>query len=347
MSTISAGTTSTTTLVATGDTTGSLVFKTNDTGSGGTTAMTINTSQNVGIGTSSPAAKLDIGTGNLNFSGSAQRITGDFSNATLASRVMFQTSTTNGITAVYAMPNGSSTTTLFGGWSTTDPTNCSEFSIGTDGSTEVNFKSSKRGTGTYLPMTFYTGGSDRMRIDSSGNLLVGTTNATAKLAVEQTSATNAINANINYASSTNIAGIRVTKYDNNTTTSQRFVEFVINAGASGCGQINANGASTAAFGSYSDERLKENIVDLPSQLSNIMALRPVEFDYIGVEDGHQIGFIAQEMQKVYPDAVSVGNDEMLMITAWSKTEARLVKAIQEQQALITQLTERISALENK
>jgi len=45
MSTISAGTTSTTTLVHSGDTTGSLVFKTNDTGSGGTTAVTIDTSQ--------------------------------------------------------------------------------------------------------------------------------------------------------------------------------------------------------------------------------------------------------------------------------------------------------------
>ena len=56
MSTISAGTTSSTTLVATGDTAGTLVFKTNDTGSGGTTAMTINTSQNVGIGTSAPVA---------------------------------------------------------------------------------------------------------------------------------------------------------------------------------------------------------------------------------------------------------------------------------------------------
>lgn len=47
MSSISAGTTSTTTLIHSGDTTGSLVFKTNDTGSGGTTAMTIDTSQNV------------------------------------------------------------------------------------------------------------------------------------------------------------------------------------------------------------------------------------------------------------------------------------------------------------
>jgi hypothetical protein len=46
MSTISSGTTSTTTLVHSGDTTGSLVFKTNDTGSGGTTALTLDTSQN-------------------------------------------------------------------------------------------------------------------------------------------------------------------------------------------------------------------------------------------------------------------------------------------------------------
>ena len=60
MSSISAGTTSTTTLIHSGDTTGSLVFKTNDTGSGGTTAVTIDTSQRVGIGTTSPSNILDI-----------------------------------------------------------------------------------------------------------------------------------------------------------------------------------------------------------------------------------------------------------------------------------------------
>ena len=56
MSSISSGTTATTTLIHSGDTTGQLVFKTNDTGSGGTTAMTIDTSQNVGIGTTTPSA---------------------------------------------------------------------------------------------------------------------------------------------------------------------------------------------------------------------------------------------------------------------------------------------------
>lgn len=62
MSTISAGTTSTTTLQVSGDTTGSLVIKTNDTGSGGTTAITVDTSQKVGIGTASPDALLTVNT---------------------------------------------------------------------------------------------------------------------------------------------------------------------------------------------------------------------------------------------------------------------------------------------
>jgi len=60
MSTISSGTTLTTALVQTGDTTGDLVIKTNN---GNTTAMTITTAGNVGIGTSSPGNKLAVGGG--------------------------------------------------------------------------------------------------------------------------------------------------------------------------------------------------------------------------------------------------------------------------------------------
>ena len=186
-----------------------------------------------------------------------------------------------------------------------------------------------------------------MTLDASGNLLVGTTNANAKLHVAVTSATNPINANVNYTSSTNISGIRVTKFDNNTTTAQRFIEFVIDAGATGCGQINANGASAAAFGSYSDSRLKENITNLPSQLANIMALRPVEFDYIQSEGGgHQIGFIAQEVNEVYPDLVGERADGMFTLTDLNKNDARLIKAIQELKAIVDAQAARITALEN-
>jgi hypothetical protein len=130
----------------------------------------------------------------------------------------------------------------------------------------------------------------------------------------------------------------VDKYSSTSTTSQWFLGFTITNTTVASGVITANGASQAAFGSWSDRRLKENIVDLAPQLDNILALRPVEFDYIESEGGgHQISFIAQEFEEIYPDAIGERQDGMKTLTGWSKTEARLVKAIQEQQALIDEL----------
>ena len=190
-------------------------------------------------------------------------------------------------------------------------------------------------------------GNVRGTFDSSGNFLVGTT-ATSNISKLTTyHAGNAfITANTNTSNLTTPA-MQVSKGDNNTTTSNVLVQFLVNGFVTGSGQINANGSSAAAFGSFSDQRLKENIVDLPSQLDKIMALRPVEFDYVeSMGGGHQIGFIAQEVQTVYPDLVGVGENEMLTLTDMNKNDARLIKCIQEQQALIQSLTARITALES-
>lgn len=188
-----------------------------------------------------------------------------------------------------------------------------------------------------------TGPNERMRLDSSGNLLVGTTSNTNTAKVfSLATASGPAFACQGYSGDVAAPAAIFGKYDNDSTTSQIFVRFTINNNSAGSGQINADGASAAAFGSYSDVRLKENISNLPSQLGNICALRPVEFDYKD-GSGHQIGFVAQEMQQVYPDVVAPGQDEMLMVTGWSKTEARLVKAIQEQQAIIESLKARLDA----
>lgn len=199
------------------------------------------------------------------------------------------------------------------------------------------------------PLVFNTNATERMRITSSGNLLVGTTTEFARV-VSRTTSSAAIPfwASSNYSGDLSQPGMRVDKFDNNTTTSQVFVNFSVNNNTTACGQINANGAGAAAFGSWSDSRLKENIVDLPPQLENICALRPVEFDYIESQGGgHQIGFIAQEMQEVYPDAVGVRQpDDMLTITGWSKTEARLVKAIQELKAELDTVKAELNTLKN-
>jgi len=181
---------------------------------------------------------------------------------------------------------------------------------------------------------------------SGGNVGIGTTSPSATLHSVSASASTAAGIfQITATSSTSQAALSVIKQDSNTTTNQTFVLFQ-HAGGTNCGKINANGANTAAFGSTSDARLKENITALPSQIDNVCALRPCEFDYKD-GSGHQIGFIAQEMQEVYPDSVGVGDDGMLTITAWSKTEARLVKAIQELKAKNDSLEARLETLEAK
>ena len=76
-----------------------------------------------------------------------------------------------------------------------------------------------------------------------------------------------------------------------------------------------------------------------------MALRPVEFDYIESEGGgHQIGFVAQEVQNVYPDLVGKRSDEMLLVSDLNKNDARLIKAIQELNAKVETLQAEVAAL---
>jgi len=186
---------------------------------------------------------------------------------------------------------------------------------------------------------------ERMRITSAGRLGLGTgiPNAYVQIVNGESNALNTTTIQSNVAGDVGTHALLVVKTDNNSTTTQRFVGFLMNGAASNSGQINANGASAAAFGSFSDERLKENIVNLPSQLSNILALRPVEFDYKD-GTGHQLGFIAQEVQQIFPDLVGE-SDGFLTLTDMNKNDARLIKAFQELHDKVVALEERVAELE--
>jgi hypothetical protein len=150
---------------------------------GGNATVTGNVSMNVATITTANVTTTNtsslVVTGNQTFVGTGNRITGDFSNATIASRVAFQTSTTNGNTVLNLIPNGTGTVCAFG--MDTDPT----FTAGATGSinltasTDFRITSGIRGAGTYLPMTFYTGGSERVRIDTSGNVGIGISSSIA------------------------------------------------------------------------------------------------------------------------------------------------------------------------
>jgi len=304
-----AGTVSAPSITTTGDTNTGIYFPAADTiafTEGGTEAMRIDSSGNVGIGTTSPSTKLHL--------------------AVAGSLGVQAQNTTNGGSAYFQARTGVGST-YYG----------------------------QDATGGYLltdyaaPLLFYTNNTERARITSGGEFLVGTTTADGARIRAIGSSTND---NVGIFSVTNentaaaaCAASFVTA-TNSTATSNVLVKFGVNSYISGSGQINANGNQACAFGTFSDRRIKENIEDLPSQLNNILALRPVEFDFIESQGGgHQIGFIAQEFEEVYPDAVGEAEDGIKTLTGWDKTSARLVKAIQELKAINDAQAQRIETLE--
>ena len=111
--------------------------------------------------------------GNTTNTGTGSRFLADFTNATITNRLAFQTSTTNSTTGIYALPNGTSTAASWQATNAADPTNASKILIATNGSTDVQLVSGINGTGTYLPLSFFTNGSGQFAINTSGAFGIG------------------------------------------------------------------------------------------------------------------------------------------------------------------------------
>ena len=109
--------------------------------------------------------------GDINITGAGRRITGDFSSTTLVSRVMFQTTTPNSMTSIGVLPNGSGIGGNISAFSGPNPANSAIAMLLSNGS-EASLRSLATGSSTFLPLTFYTGGVERLRIDpNTGNVL--------------------------------------------------------------------------------------------------------------------------------------------------------------------------------
>ena len=203
--------------------------------------------------------------------------------------------------------------------------------------------------------------SESMRIQSSGNVAIGTTADDYKFEVSSTS-TN-YTAMFRNTSNTTCNGVYVYFSNSTSGTSQAFYR-----GESGAGlkaMIYTNGSYGSATGTYgsivSDIRLKENISDATSKLDDILKLRVVNFNITAdLDKKKQIGFIAQEFKEVFPSLVFetdtreydkngnlIKGLENAMGLSVGMEFAILTKAIQELSAENTALKNRIEVLENK
>lgn len=114
----------------------------------------------------------------LNFSANGARITGNFNDSTYTNRPIFQTANVNAATEVGAIPSGTSTQAGF--YLCSDPALTTGIvgRIGVD-TTGVQISSGILGAASYQPLDFAAGGSTQMRLNASGQVLVGTTTAPA------------------------------------------------------------------------------------------------------------------------------------------------------------------------
>lgn len=99
-------------------------------------------------------------------------IQGDFDNATLNNRTKLQTTTTNATTNVYIAPNGSSTSAGVSVANNSSLTNASKIVMATNGATDTQIISGINGSGTYLPLSFYTNNTLGMQLSTAGVLTV-------------------------------------------------------------------------------------------------------------------------------------------------------------------------------
>jgi len=101
-------------------------------------------------------------------------IQGDFDAATVNNRTKLQTSTTNATTGVYVVPNGSATSASVQVSNAADPTNASKVVVATNGATDTQIVSGANGSGSYLPLSFYTNNDIRFQMGNAGELNVRT-----------------------------------------------------------------------------------------------------------------------------------------------------------------------------
>jgi len=289
----------------TGDTNTGIFFPAADTiafTEGGAESMRIDSSGNVGIGTSSPSNLVEVSRNqnaetqvrlyNANAGSGARTVLLLGNNLSAGAAGIFLNSST------YSGGGGANALTMY--------------------------------MGLGAPITFETNATERMRIDSSGNLLVGTTSTVGS-------------GKLSISAFNSVVGLRFTNTESVMLTFQDSVY-------DQCGFIySIASTNTTSYNTSSDYRLKENVAPMTGALQTLSQLKPVTYTW--KKSGSQgQGFIAHELQAVVPecvtgkkDAVDAEGKPVYQGIDTSFLVATLTAAIQEQQAMITELKATVDA----
>jgi hypothetical protein len=336
---------------------GKLVVRNNST----TTTVnqfTLDSIGRMGIGTTSPAAKLEVeqsnsGTDTVFLSNSYNNKGFRTGNAGYATFSGYQdgnnTSSGNAYGALIGLNTFYNGTSFYNDNQYVDPSSI----LFKDG--DIKFHTNDvSSSGNFTP-------NERLRITKAGNVGIGTTSPTSRLHVQQTlaspsvpmvyfeadrgpsayGATNVRVDNLDYG-----YGMRFYKSGIYDSSAISFVN-----GSSNVGSISI-GTSSTSYNTTSDYRLKENVASITDGITRLKQLQPKRFNFIG-DTSVVDGFIAHEAKQVVPEAVTGEKDEVLpngdpvyQGIDQAKLVPLLTAALQDAITKIEELETRIQTLEN-